>query len=83
MARTESDVLVRVRDRGVGIPRDKRDDIFQRFFRAHTDTPYDRGGMGVGLYLSQAIAREHGGGIWFESTEGGGSTFHLRLPCLR
>jgi signal transduction histidine kinase len=82
MARTESDVLVRVLDHGVGIPREKQEYMFQRFFRAHADTPYDLGGMGVGLYLSQEIAREHGGRIWFESREGAGSTFHLELPCL-
>jgi signal transduction histidine kinase len=72
--------VVRVRDRGVGIPSEKRDYIFQRFFRAHTDTPYDSGGMGVGLHLSQVIARQHGGDVWFQSAEGGGSTFYLRLP---
>jgi two-component system sensor histidine kinase VicK len=69
-----------VRDQGVGIPPEKHARIFERFFRAHTDTPHDYGGMGTGLYLSRAIVARHGGEIWFESEEGRGSTFHVRLP---
>jgi predicted ATPase/signal transduction histidine kinase len=74
------DAVMLVRDRGVGIPPGKRAQIFERFFRAHTDTPHDYGGMGTGLYLSRAIAARHGGEIWFDSEEDCGSTFHLRLP---
>ncbi|XYI00972.1 AAA family ATPase [Sorangium sp. So ce1128] len=74
------DALVSVRDQGVGIPVDKRACIFERFHRAHTDTPHDHGGMGTGLYLSRAIVVRHGGEMWFESEEGRGSTFHVRLP---
>jgi PAS domain S-box-containing protein len=83
VVRREREVLVNVRDHGVGIPRDKQPHIFERFFRAHTDTPLDFGGMGVGLYLSREIARQHGGNLWFESAEGLGSDFHLSVPLLR
>jgi signal transduction histidine kinase len=68
-----------VRDHGVGIPRDKQDRIFERFYRAHTDTPHDYGGMGVGLYISREIVRQQGGRMWFESEEGGGSKFCFSL----
>ncbi len=72
--------VVAVEDRGIGIPKAQQLHIFERFYRAHADTPYDRGGMGVGLYLSRQMALRHGGAIWFESVEGRGSTFYLSLP---
>lgn len=72
--------VVSIRDQGVGIPKAKQGRIFERFYRAHTGTPYDYGGMGVGLYICREIASRHGGRIWFESDEGKGSTFYLSLP---
>jgi len=69
-----------VSDHGVGIARDKQDRIFERFYRAHTDTPHDYGGMGVGLYISREIIAQHGGTMWFRSEEGRGSTFCFSLP---
>ncbi|OJY31506.1 MAG: hypothetical protein BGO98_15845 [Myxococcales bacterium 68-20] len=72
--------VVSVRDHGIGIPTEKQTRVFQRFYRPHTDTPYDYGGMGVGLYISREIVARHGGAMWFESTEGEGSTFCFRLP---
>lgn len=71
--------IVCVRDHGVGIPREKQERIFQRFYRAHTDTPQDYGGMGVGLYIAREIIAQHGGEMWFESEEGSGSTFCFSL----
>ena len=72
--------VVTVRDYGVGIPADRQARIGQRFYRAHTGTPYDYGGMGVGLYIAREIVERHGGRLWFESEEGKGSTFHFSLP---
>ncbi|MCC6557831.1 MAG: PAS domain-containing protein [Polyangiaceae bacterium] len=74
------EATVSVRDHGVGIPADKHDRIFERFFRAHTDTPHDYGGMGVGLSLARDMIARQGGRIWFESEEGRGSTFHFTVP---
>jgi len=79
----EHEVVVSVKDCGVGIPRDKQGSIFQRFYRAHANTPYDYGGMGVGLYISKEIVSRHGGRMWFESEEGRGSTFYFGLPLGR
>lgn len=73
-------VTVSIADQGIGISPTKQRHLFEPFFRAHTDTPYDYGGMGVGLFTSREIVRQHGGTIWFESSEGEGSTFHFRLP---
>lgn len=75
-------VQLSVHDQGVGIPADKQRRIYQRFYRAHTDTPYDYGGLGIGLSLSKELIELHGGRMWFESEEGVGSTFTMELPCL-
>ena len=74
------EAVVSVRDHGVGIPRAKQARIFERLYRAHTGTPYDYGGMGVGLYISREIITRHGGEMWFESEEGRGSVFQFSLP---
>ncbi len=74
------EAVVSVRDYGIGIPKERQARIFERFYRAHTGTPYDYAGMGVGLYISREIVRAHGGRIWFESEPGKGSTFHFALP---
>ena len=68
---------------GSGIPSESQGRIFERFYRAHTDTQYDYGGMGVGLYLSREIVTRLGGEMGFRSTRGVGSTFYFSLPCLR
>ena len=70
--------VVAVRDRGFGIPRERQDRIFQRFYRATTDER--KSGLGLGLYVSKGIVEAHGGEISFESEEGKGSTFYVRLP---
>lgn len=76
----EGDARVSVRDHGVGIPIERRDRLFQRFYRAHTGTPHDYGGTGLGLYVARTIVERHGGSIVFEPTEGGGSTFTFQFP---
>ncbi|TAK31305.1 MAG: hybrid sensor histidine kinase/response regulator [Chloroflexota bacterium] len=73
-------IIVSIADHGVGIPPSKQRHIFERFYCAHTGTPYDFGGMGVGLYISKEIIQRHGGRMWFESKEGKGSTFSFSLP---
>lgn len=80
VALMDHEAVVSVRDYGVGIPRDKQRHIFERFYRAHTRTPYDYGGMGVGLYISREVMRRHGGRMWFESEEDRGSTFYFSIP---
>jgi signal transduction histidine kinase len=76
----EKEAVVSVRDEGVGIPKAKQAHIFERFYRAHTGTPYDYGGMGVALYIARKIVAQHGGRTWFESEENKGSTFSFSLP---
>ncbi|HEY6828722.1 MAG TPA: ATP-binding protein [Gemmatimonadaceae bacterium] len=76
----DKDVLIRVRDTGRGIPREKLDQIFAPFVRI--DTGYTRAteGTGLGLAISRDLARAMGGDLTVESTLGEGSTFTLRLP---
>jgi len=80
LAVTDTDVVLSFRDHGIGIPANKQSHIFDMFFRAHARTMHDFGGLGLGLYLSREVARLHGGDLWFESAEGQGSRFQLRLP---
>lgn len=80
VAAVDGQAVVSVRDRGVGIPIDRQNGVFQRFFRAHTQTPHDYGGMGVGLHISREIIARHGGRMWFESVENEGSAFYFSLP---
>jgi PAS domain S-box-containing protein len=75
-----NDVVVSVSDGGVGIPNNHQAHIFERFYRAHTGTPFDYGGLGIGLYLSKEIIQKMGGHMWFESEEKKGSTFYFSLP---
>lgn len=75
-----SEVVVSIQDRGIGIPQGQQERIFQLFYRAHTGTPYDYGGMGVGLFIAREIVTRHNGKIWFKSAQGKGTTFTLTLP---
>jgi len=74
-------VLLRVRDRGVGIPRPELKRIFKRFYRVQ-NAPQIKG-TGLGLFIVRSIARRHGGDAFAESEgEGQGSTFTIRLPRI-
>lgn len=71
---------VRVRDRGVGIPRRQLRRIFNRFHRFQV-RGFSVKGTGLGLYIVRSIARQHGGRVFAESAgEGTGATFTLELP---
>jgi heavy metal sensor kinase len=71
-------IAVRVRDTGVGIPKNEQERVFARFHRtgARQEVP----GAGLGLPIAREIARAHGGSIELESTPGAGSTFTVWLP---
>lgn len=78
-AKHEDDfMIVSVQDFGLGIPKNKQDKIFNRFFRATNVQSIE--GLGLGLYLSRKIIGAHGGKTWVESEEGKGSTFYFCVP---
>ena len=74
------EVVVSVRDTGVGIPADDLPRIFERFYKA--DHARSGGGTGLGLAIAKHIVQGHGGRIWAESVEGRGSTFYFSLPVI-
>jgi signal transduction histidine kinase len=73
-------VEIKVMDRGLGVPSGCGDKIFEQFYRAHDGLSSGIQGCGLGLTLARQIARAHGGDVTYESREGGGSCFTLRLP---
>ena len=74
------EVVISVRDTGVGIPPDDLPRIFERFYKA--DRARSGGGTGLGLAIAKHIVLAHGGRVWATSVEGKGSTFYIALPAL-
>lgn len=73
-------VLISVKDEGIGIPEDSQKNIFQKFFRAANAVQKETDGTGFGLYIAKMIVDLADGDIWFDSKEGTGTTFFVRLP---
>ncbi|EFH85125.1 PAS domain-containing protein [Ktedonobacter racemifer] len=76
-------VTIRVRDHGLGIPREQRDKIFERFYRVAGPRQKAIPGLGMGLYIVSEIVKHHGGSITVDSEVGKGSTFTVTLPTMR
>ncbi|MDQ2943432.1 MAG: ATP-binding protein, partial [Candidatus Dormibacteraeota bacterium] len=71
---------VEVADQGHGVPPDHRDKLFTRFARADSARSREDGGAGLGLALSAAIARAHGGTLELVEADGPGAVFRLHVP---
>lgn len=77
---TGTEVLIKVADRGPGIPAEEQEKIFQHFYRLDRDRRIHTPGSGLGLAICQGIVQAHGGSIWVEDRPGGGSIFCVSLP---
>lgn len=80
--RWDHDVVITVKDNGIGIPRDKLDSIFEMFSQVDQSLERSQGGLGIGLTLSKRLVELHGGSIEARSEGlGKGSEFIVRLPA--
>jgi len=77
---TPRSVEFAISDTGIGIAPDELPRVFERFYRSHDERVRDITGSGLGLALSQEVARLHGGEITAESVLHQGSTFHMNIP---
>ena len=73
-------VLVAISDTGIGIPLDRIDKIWERFYQVDSHWTRQRAGTGLGLTIAKQIVEAHGGEIRVESIPGAGSTFSFTLP---
>jgi signal transduction histidine kinase len=74
------ELVISVRDQGIGIPAEHLDRIFERFYRVDRGRSQDPGGTGLGLAIVRHIALIHRGSVEVESHAGEGSLFRIRIP---
>jgi signal transduction histidine kinase len=75
-----SQLTVSVKDEGIGIPKSEQLNLFKRFSRASSATARNISGIGLGLHVSKAIIKQHGGNIWLKSEKDKGAAFYFSLP---
>jgi signal transduction histidine kinase len=80
--REEGAAVVRVGDRGIGVPAAKADIIFKEFYRIDDTLTSKVKGAGLGLTIARRIIRDQGGDIRYRAREGGGSIFEIVLPVV-
>jgi two-component system sensor histidine kinase VicK len=66
----------------VGIPPDQLEKVFEGFYRARNLADWQSGSIGLGLYISRHIARQHGGDLWAETRAEGGARLTLKIPLF-
>jgi two-component system sensor histidine kinase VicK len=71
--------IITIKDTGIGISKEEKENVFQKFNRGTSTYTYEYEGVGLGLYLARLIIQAHHGRIWFESKEGKGTTFYISL----
>lgn len=81
LMRDLGNIMVRISDTGIGIPKEEIQKIFDRFYRVDKARARDTGGTGLGLSIAMDVVKLHGGYIEVSSEEEKGSTFTIILPC--
>ena len=79
----DREVIIRVCDNGIGVPADKRENLFQEFYRVHGETVTDAEGSGLGLSIVREMVESIGGRAWAEFPDDVGSVFAFSLPARR
>lgn len=75
-------IVISVKDEGIGIEYDKLDKIFDRFYRVDKARTRKLGGTGLGLAITRELVEAHYGRIWVNSIEGKGTTIYFTLPLI-
>lgn len=83
LSQADSSVVITVKDTGMGIAASELDKLFSRFFRASTATRNAVPGVGLGLVITRAIIRAHGGDMGVTSEEGVYTCFSMTLPLVK
>lgn len=73
-------MVISVRDQGIGIPPEQMDSVFEKFHRVDMSDSRQSYGYGLGLYITRKLVEAHGGQIWVESKPGKGSRFCFTMP---
>ena len=79
----EGTALVKIKDTGIGIPKEEQENIFKRFYRVDKSRSKETGGVGLGLSIVEWIAHAHHGRIEVDSESQKGSTFTVYLPIQK
>lgn len=79
----DNDIIFTVKDFGIGMPPDKKDHVFEQYYRVSGDEENTFPGLGLGLYIAAQIVERSGGKIWVNSILGKGSTFSFSLPLVQ
>ena len=78
----DNHMVLTVSDTGIGIPKDKQNRIFERFYRVESSRSKETGGTGLGLAMCKHIISRHHGTVTLDSVEGRGTTITVTMPCL-
>jgi heavy metal sensor kinase len=81
--KNENAAWVKIRDTGIGIPKEEQEKIFKRFYRMDKSRSRETGGVGLGLSIAEWIVRAHHGRIEVDSELNKGSTFTVYLPVQK
>jgi signal transduction histidine kinase len=79
MVHKPGEVKISVKDSGIGIRKESLEKVFERYYREEQRAVHFQG-LGIGLFISSEIVKQHHGKIWADSEPGKGSTFYFTIP---